>query len=328
MFQSKAYDELVRLGLTEVSERLVRSTFPDQTGMLVVEQVIPDSPADGKLEPGDILLRINGELVTEFVPLAAILDDNVGQDIAVELERGGEAIHHTLTVSNLHAITPAEFIEFGDAIVNNLSYQQSRHYNLPVRGVYVANPGYLLSKAAVPRGAVITQLGTDDIVNLDDFEQALEKLATGDSAPLRYVTIDNPRNTVVRTFDMDRVWFPVHRCKRDDATGVWPCRDLSDGPPPKSPVAGSTRFNRYDDPRARAIAPSLVVVTFDLPSVSSSTRSAGTLLSTATPCRWRSATSPSRSRDLSRSMRKSCSCIRCTTSPSSLTIRRPSAIRP
>jgi len=265
MFQSKAYDELVRLGLTEDSERLVRSTFPEQTGMLVIEQVIPDSPADGKLEPGDILLRLNGELVTEFVPLAAMLDDNVGQEIEVELERGGEAVRHTLTVTDLHAITPAEFIEFGDAIVNNLSYQQSRHYNLPVRGIYVANPGYLLSKAAVPRGAVITQLGKDDIDNLDDFEKALDKLATGDSAPLRYVTIDNPRNTVVRTFDMDRVWFPVRRCARDDATGVWPCRDLSEGPDAKPAVAGSTRFNRYDDARARAIAPSLVVVTFDLP---------------------------------------------------------------
>ncbi len=265
MFQSKAYDELVRLGLTEDSERLVRSTFPDQTGMLVVEQVIPDSSADGKLQPGDILLRINGELVTEFVPLAAMLDDNVGREIEIEIERGGMAERHTLTVTDLHSITPAEFIEFGDAIVNNLSYQQSRHYNLPVRGVYVANPGYLLSKAAVPRGAVITQLGQDDIDNLDDLETALDKLATGDSEPLRYVTIDNPQNTVVRTFDMDRVWFPVRRCARDDATGVWPCRDLSEGPAPKPPAVGSTRFNRYDDPRARSIAPSLVVVTFDLP---------------------------------------------------------------
>ncbi len=265
MFQSKAYDELVRLGLTEDSERLVRSTFPDQTGMLVVEQVIPDSSADGKLQPGDILLRINGELITEFVPLAAMLDDNVGKEIEIEIERGGMDEHHTLTVTDLHSITPAEFIEFGDAIVNNLSYQQSRHYNLPVRGVYVANPGYLLSKAAVPRGAVITQLGQDDIDNLDDLETALDKLATGDSEPLRYVTIDNPQNTVVRTFDMDRVWFPVRRCARDDATGVWPCRDLSEGPAPKPPAVGSTRFNRYDDPRAKSIAPSLVVVTFDLP---------------------------------------------------------------
>ena len=69
-FESKPYDELRRLGLTPESEEVVRSTFPDQTGMLTIAQVVPGSPADGKLEPGDILIRINGDLVTEFVPLA------------------------------------------------------------------------------------------------------------------------------------------------------------------------------------------------------------------------------------------------------------------
>jgi S1-C subfamily serine protease len=265
MFHNRAYDELQRLGLTEDTERLVRSEFPEQTGMLTVEQVIPNSPAAGKLEPGDILLRIDGELVTEFVPLAAMLDDLVGREVEIEVERGGKSISHSITVTDLHAITPAEYIEFGDAIVNNLSYQQARHYNLPVEGAYVANPGYLLSKAAVPRGAVITRLGKHDIAGIDDLEEALSTLANGDRAQVRYVTIDNPHNTVVRTFDMDRVWFPVRRCKRDDATGIWPCRDLADGPEPKAQVAGSTQFNQYDDPRVRAIASSLVVVTFDLP---------------------------------------------------------------
>ena len=265
MFERKAYDELRRLGLTEESERLARSKFPDQTGMLAIEQVIPESPAAGRLQPGDILIRINGELVTEFVPLAAMLDDNVGGEIEIEVERGGNSVTELIPVTDLHSITPDEFIEFGDAIVNNLSYQQARHYNLPVEGVYVANPGYLLSKAAVPRGAVITSLGKATIRNLDDFEKALDDLATGDRAPMRYVTIDNPKNVVVRTFDMDRVWFPVRRCNRDDATGVWPCRDLSEGPAPEAQADGSTRFNDYHDPRARAVAPSLVVVTFDLP---------------------------------------------------------------
>ncbi len=78
-FQSKAYDEMRRLGLTTESEQLLRSTFPEQTGMLTVDQVIPGSPAAGKLAPGDILLRVNGNLVTEFVPLVAILDSHVGE---------------------------------------------------------------------------------------------------------------------------------------------------------------------------------------------------------------------------------------------------------
>jgi len=265
MFRNRAYDELQRLGLTEDTERLVRSAFPQQTGMLTVEQVIPGSPAAGKLQPGDILLRINGVLVTEFVPLAAMLDDMVGSEIEIEVERGGKSMSRSIVVADLHAITPAEYLEFGDGIVNDLSYQQARHYNLPVQGAYVANPGYLMSKAAIPRGAVITRLGKQDIAGIDDLERALATLAHGDRAQVHYVTIDNPQNTVVRTFDMDRVWFPARRCKRDDATGIWPCRDLADGPAPKVPVAGSTQFTQYEDPRVRAIASSLVVVTFDLP---------------------------------------------------------------
>ena len=265
IFERKAYDELKRLGLSDESEHIVRSAFPDQTGMLTVDQVIPESPAAGKLEPGDILLRINGELVIEFVPLAAVLDNNVGNEVVLDLERGGRHISETVLVTDLHAITPDEFLEFGDAIVNNLSYQQARHYNRAVDGVYVANPGYLLSKSAIPRGAVITEFGGEPIKNIDDLEVSLDGLADGARALIRYVTMDNPQNSIVRAFEMDRVWFPVRRCTRNDETGVWPCRDLGAGPEPKPDEIGSTRPTKYDDSRVRAIAPSLVVVTFDLP---------------------------------------------------------------
>ena len=265
IFERKAFDELKRLGLSDESERIARSRFPDQTGMLTVEQVIPQSPAAGKLEPGDILIRINGELVTEFIPLAAILDASVNADIEIEVERGGRPVKATLVVTDLHTITPDEFLEFGDATVNNLSYQQARHYNLAVSGVYVANPGYLLSKAAIPRGAVITEFGGKPIANIDDFANALDQLADGSRSLTRFVTMDSPRNSSVRAFEMDRVWFPVRRCVRDDRTGVWPCQALGPGPDREPPQIGRTDLTAYSDPRLKAISPSLVVVTFDLP---------------------------------------------------------------
>ncbi len=264
-FRSEPFDELRRLGLTEETERLARQAFPEQTGMLTVEQVIPESPASGVLAPGDILVRVNGELVTQFVPLGAVLDSHVGEDIEIQVERGGRRIDATIGVDDLHAITPDEYIEFGDAIVNRLSYQQARHYNRPASGVYVANPGYLLSRAAIPRGAVIIEMDGEPVETLDNFEAALGALADGARALVRYVTMENPQNSVVRLFEMDRVWFPSRRCARDDALGVWPCRDLAPGPEPEPPRVGSTRLTEYRDPIVRAIAPSLVVVTFDLP---------------------------------------------------------------
>jgi pro-apoptotic serine protease NMA111 len=265
MFELKAFDELDRLGLSDESERLARLSDPEQTGMLTVEQVIPGSPAAGKLAPGDILIRVNGGLITEFVPLAAILDDHVGAEIEIEVERGGRSVVENVLVTDLNAISPNEFLEFGDAIVNNLSYQQARHYNRSPTGVYVANPGYLLSKAAIPRGSVITEFGGEPVNNIDDFEAALDGLADGEREQLRYVTMDNPQNSIVRSLEMDRVWFPARRCSRDDETGVWPCRELGPGPEPAPPKIGHTELKNYDDPRVKAIAPSLVVVTFDLP---------------------------------------------------------------
>ncbi len=264
-FRREPYDELKRLGLTDESERLAREANPDQTGMLTIDQVIPALPASDLLAPGDILIRVNGELVTEFIPLEAVLDGNVGEEIEIQVERGGRRIDATVSVDDLHAITPAEYIEIGDGIVNHLSYQQARHYNRQADGVYVANPGYLFSRAAIPRGAVIVEMDGEAISSLDDFEAALAQLADGERALVRYVTMENPQNSIVRLLEMDRVWFPTRRCARDDALGVWPCRDLAEGPEPEPEEVSSTRLTKYQDPIIQAIAPSLVVVTFDLP---------------------------------------------------------------
>ena len=265
VFELKAYDELGRLGLTEETEQLVRSANPDQIGMLSVEQVIPESDAAGKLAPGDILLRINGELVTKFVPLASILDDSVGREITIELERGGRRFSETVLVDDLHSISPDEYMEFGDAIVHNLSYQQARHYNRAVNGVYVANPGYALSRSAIPRGAVISEIGGEPVQNISELEAIIDGLGDRDRTTLRYKTIDDPRNSIVRSFEMDRRWFPARRCRRNDISGIWPCRDLASGPASSAAESGSTSFNGHNDPRVRKIVPSLVVVNFDLP---------------------------------------------------------------
>jgi len=265
VFERKTYDELRRLGLTEVSEELARSSFPDQTGMLTVSQVIPASPADGKLEPGDILVRIDGVLVAEFVPLAATLDAKVGQTISIETERGGRSITEEVEVIDLHEVSPDEFLEFGDAIVNNLSYQQARHYNHSIEGVYVANPGYMFSRAAIPRGAVISEVAGELVENIEELKVQLATLADGDRATFRYTTIEDPQNSIVRSVEMDRTWFPARHCRRNDATGVWPCEDLAAGPETSQPEPGSTQFTRNGDSRVNAVAPSLVVVTFDLP---------------------------------------------------------------
>ncbi|MBS0417599.1 MAG: PDZ domain-containing protein [Proteobacteria bacterium] len=265
VFNYTPYDELKRLGLNSSTEAAVRKTFPQYTGMLVVTEVLPGSPSENVLQPGDVLVKVNGKYVTQFEPLDDVVDTSVGGQVTLDLERGGKPISAKLPVGDLHAITPSAYAEFGDAVLNALSYQQARHFNVPVRGVYVANPGYVFAAAGVPRGAVITAMDSKPVATLADVEQHIAQLGDGDRASVRFITIDDPNGSQLRSIRMDRRWFPAHHCERDDRAGLWDCKDLAAGPAPKPIKVSTTEFPKYKDPRLEALAPSLAMVAFDMP---------------------------------------------------------------
>ena len=262
-FVHKPYAELRRLGLPEETEAITRAAFPDQIGLLVVEHVIPGT--GNFLQPGDILLRIDGELVAEFVPLAAALDANVGRTVEIEVERGGEVVRQQLMVDDLHSITSDEFVEYGEGVFHNLSYQQARHFNRSVAGVYVANPGYVFGSAAIPRGSLILSLDGEPMDDLDDFERAVEQLPLGQRASVRFVQFDDPRAERQRSIINNRNWFPARRCKRDDTLGLWPCEELTEALSAVPATPGRTTFPLRGDAHVQQITPSLVLVNFDMP---------------------------------------------------------------
>ncbi|HTW38242.1 MAG TPA: trypsin-like peptidase domain-containing protein [Steroidobacteraceae bacterium] len=265
VFVYTPYDELERLGLTTATESIVRKTFPALTGMLVVSDVLPGSPSSGVLQPGDILVRLNGKLVTQFEPLEEVLDSSVGGEVQVELQRGGRTVSAMLPVTDLNSITPDSYLEFGDAVVNTLSYQQARDFNVPVRGVYVANPGYVFGAAAVPRGAVIIAVDSKPVANVEEMEKVIARLGDGDRATVRYFTIEEPNGSELRSFRMDRRWFPARYCKRNDEEGLWDCTNLPPAVATQEVRPGSTEFPHYSDPRLHRLAPSLALVTYDMP---------------------------------------------------------------
>jgi pro-apoptotic serine protease NMA111 len=264
-FSYVPYDELERLGLGAATEREVRGAFPALTGMLVISKVLPGSPSSGVLQPGDILVRVNGRYVTQFEPLEALLDDNVGGTVELTLERGGKSVTAKLPITDLHAITPDSYLQFGDGVLNNLSYELARQFNVPVKGVYVANPGYALGAAGIARGSVIVAINAKPVNNLDDLQKILDTLGDGARATMRYFSLDDPHSTQLRSFRMDRQWFLSGRCQRDDHVGLWNCDELTAVAPAAPPAPASTPFPLYADPRLKKLTPSLVFVTYDMP---------------------------------------------------------------
>ena len=265
VFRYKPFDELRRLGLPESLEADFRERFPDSVGALVVDETVPEGPGDKRLEPGDILLSANGKILNDFETLEAFLDDNIGKEAALGVRRGGETLTLQVPVQDLHSITPREFLEFSRGVFHTVSYQQARNHMVPAKGVYVALGGYAFGNAGIRKGAVITMVGDTPVPTLDEFQQALEALPDKTRVPVQYHWISEPLHGLGAVLSVDRGWYGMRRCRRDDSTGVWPCVDAQ---VPPSAVPGKPATARPAiglKGLHKRVNKSLVLVDFNIP---------------------------------------------------------------
>jgi pro-apoptotic serine protease NMA111 len=105
--------------------------------MPVCETVLPEGPAYGKLQEGDVLLKVDGQFLTPFIRLDKIMDASVGKPIRLLVQRYRNEIAIDIQVGNLHAITPDRFVAVAGGSFQELSYQLARWYVIPVKGVYL-----------------------------------------------------------------------------------------------------------------------------------------------------------------------------------------------
>ncbi|KAL9226509.1 hypothetical protein vseg_002315 [Gypsophila vaccaria] len=223
-FVHKGYDETYRLGLQSTTELIVRNASPpEETGMLIVDSVVPGGPAHKLLEAGDVLVRVNGEVLTQFLKLETLLDDSVNQKIELQFERGGTPITVELMVQDLHSVTPDHFLEVSGGVIHPLSYQQARNFRFNCGLVYVAEPGYMLFRAGVPRHAIIKKFAGQEISCLQELISVLSKLSRGIRVPLEYITyVDrHRRKSALVTVDRHEWYDPPCIYTRDDSSGLW-----------------------------------------------------------------------------------------------------------
>ena len=267
LFTQRPFRELSRLGLDARTEARVRREDVATNGMLQVQQVIPGGAGDGALEAGDVLVSVDGATVTDFVELEAMLDARVGRSVPLELVRQGARVRTEATVTDLHAIAPDRFVELGDAVLQAMSIQHARAMNLPRSGVVLMQPGYFFTRAGVPRGAVVRNVGGRDVATLDDFLGALRATPAGEKATLRYVVPGKEFTEEAARVEVDERWFDHRSCERVDGARFWRCLPVSlsrDADDRNAPAAAAF-VPSYADPVLDRVAPGLVKVDFHVP---------------------------------------------------------------
>lgn len=239
----KAFDDCKRLGLTSEWESIVRTNFPDQNSMLVAETVLPDGPADGKVQVGDILVKVNNELLTSFITLDAILDSSVGSTVELLLQRGGEDHRVTLSVQDLTTITPDRFVAVGGGIFHDLSYQYARLCRIPCRGLYVSEANGSFADVNNLTGSIIDSVDYKSTPNLEAFIAAMRKIPDKSRIVISYRSTRDLDTRNTGSIYIDQKWDPdLKLAIRNDKTGVWDFNVIDKLPPALGPVARSADF--------------------------------------------------------------------------------------
>lgn len=267
----KPFDECRRLGLTAEWEGQVRKQFPKETGMLVAEVVLPKGPADQKLEEGDVLLKVNGELLTQFVRLDDILDSSVGGTVKLMIQRGGEDMNVELNVGDLHAITPDRFVSVAGAAFHNLSYQQARLYAIAIEGagVYCCEAAGSFRFEGSEYGWLIQSVDHKPTPNLDAFIEVMKAVPDRSRVVVTYKHLRDMHTQNTSIMLVDRHWHKNMRMAvRNDTTGLWDFTDLAEPVAPIPPVPRKANFITMEGAQHRAavdIIRSFVRISVTLP---------------------------------------------------------------
>ena len=201
-------------------------------GRLVVHKILPGgSGMEAGLVTGDVLEKINGEPISDYVQLLEVMDNSVGCDIHLTVFRSREIHEVSVRVKSLEDVNPSEFIEVSGAIVHSLEYRVALSRNIPIKGVFVAAHGYMFEVMCPASGnafKVITGIGEHEVTDLDSFEKAVASYADGTEVSVRYFSIYDQSRTVARAITIDKHWYPFRRAKRNDRNGKWDFTDCID----------------------------------------------------------------------------------------------------
>ena len=72
--------------------------------------------------------------------------------------------------------------------------------------VYVAEPGYMLSRESVPKGAIVTQLAGAPTPDLVAFARQLARLKHGERVPLMYLLFGERHRAKTAVLHIDHRW--------------------------------------------------------------------------------------------------------------------------
>ena len=271
-FVHTPFNDLRKMGLDPQVERRFRQLAPGNTGLLRVEDVVSSGASGQVLRPGDVLLEVGQQPVVGFDGLEQQLDALVGQEVKLLVDRQGEVLGLVAKVADLQALGPRAYVEFGDTVIHEISYQLARHYGqTPLEGLVLANASGLLEREGLRAYDIITAIDQRPVRTLDELWEALVQVNDGSRMRVTYTRPWSKGERWIKIVEMDRRWATLKRCAQSQGLrGTWTCLPppaLAAGAKEKHTALGLKRAlpPKGADSLTRSLSPSMVRVRSVIP---------------------------------------------------------------
>jgi S1-C subfamily serine protease len=212
-----------QLGLSDAwTQRLAQHT-PTRHQALTVVRMVGGSDAAAKLQQGDLLLALDGQVVTRFREVEKAAADK--PRVKVTVWRGQAEQTLDVATSELPGMDIDRVVEWAGATLQAPHRAMSVQRAIPPEGVYVAYFAYgsPATRYGLYPGRRIVEVDGVPTPDLDTFL----KLTTGhpDRSSLRLKTITWNNAPEVITLKLDKHYWPAYELTRSPA-GSWSRRAL------------------------------------------------------------------------------------------------------
>ncbi|ENH67768.1 hypothetical protein FOC1_g10001239 [Fusarium oxysporum f. sp. cubense race 1] len=212
--------EEVKRGDIQALFTLKNSCYPHHRGILIMaHSVLPGGSADGKLEVGDILIKINGGTVIDLPSLNMIFDENIGKNVTILVQRSQRHLELDIAVQNLHETTPSSLLMIDDATFHDVSCHDAYRFRHSCQGVSISNTGHCLQP--IDRGAIIQRVNYKPTRNTAEFIEVIRRVSAGTRVLTEFWHPIQQR-VMYEVVTIDFGWSPSLKVfRRDGMTGKW-----------------------------------------------------------------------------------------------------------
>ena len=112
----------------------IHSEIPE---VIIVQNVMEDSPAFGKIRAGDVLLKVNEDIVgNDLIKYEKTLDSNINKNIKLTVFRFGELLNFYLIVAGTKNEKIKEFLMIKNTIFHDIKLGYRLKYGFIKEGIY------------------------------------------------------------------------------------------------------------------------------------------------------------------------------------------------